>query len=219
MQHVEDNGAPSPQQAEGLLESAVRYAEERHWDVHPGTWLIEDDGPLRCSCGEPHCPRPGAHPVEDDWVNRATGAPAAIRRLWTELPRASVLMPAGRTFDVLDVPEVAGCLALARMERMDIPLGPVCSTPDRRLQFFVLPGASAKVPDLLRRLGWMPGSVDLACRGDGEYVVAPPSRTVTGGALWARRPTSSNRWLPEAEELIGPLAYACAREAAATRNR
>jgi Bifunctional DNA primase/polymerase, N-terminal len=218
---VEETIGTSRRADEPLCESAVRYAEDRHWDVHPGAWLVVDSsGPPRCSCGDAECPRPGAHPTVSDWVNHATGAPAAIRRLWRDEPLASILIPTGRSFDVIDVPEVAGCLALARMERMDIRLGPVCSTPDRRLQFFVLPGVSAKIPDMLRRLGWVPGSLDLGARGEGDYVVAPPSRTgVNGSVLWARPPTLSNRWLPEAEELIHPLAYACGREAAAARGR
>jgi len=29
---------------------------------------------------------------------------------------------------------------------------------------------------------------------------------------WARRPTPANRWLPDAEELISALAYACGRD-------
>ncbi|MDX6329347.1 MAG: hypothetical protein QOI83_1730, partial [Streptomycetaceae bacterium] len=36
---------------------------------------------------------------------------------------------------------------------------------------------------------------------------------------WARQPTALNRWLPDAEELLSPLAYACGREAAAVRSR
>ena len=32
------------QRGESLLETAVRYAEERHWDVFPGTWLEAVDG-------------------------------------------------------------------------------------------------------------------------------------------------------------------------------
>lgn len=218
---MEETIGTSPQADEPLLEAAVRYAEERHWDVHPGAWLVsEPGGPPRCSCGEPECPRPGAHPTDPDWLNHATGTPTAIRNLWRGRPDASVLIPTGRAFDVLDVPEVAGCLALARMERMDIRLGPVCSTPDRRLQFLVLPGVSAKVPEMLRRLGWLPGSLDLAARGEGDYLVAPPSRTgVNGSVLWARPPSAENRWLPEADELIHPIAYACGREAAAARGR
>jgi hypothetical protein len=140
--------------------------------------------------------------------------------MWQRRPRASVLLPTGRTFDVIYVPESAGLHALARMERMDLPLGPVLSTPDRRLAFFVLPGASAKVPDLLSRLGWSPGSLDLVTRGEGAWVAAPPARTVGGGvAQWARQPTALNRWLPDAAETLGPLAYACGRAAAGARGR
>jgi hypothetical protein len=106
------------------------------------------------------------------------------------------------------------------MERMDLPLGPVICTPGRRLVFFVLPGATAKVPDLLRRLGWPPSSLDLIVRGEGDYIPAPPTRKGhTRSVPWARQPTALNRWLPDAEELLSPLAYACGREAAAVRSR
>ena len=40
------------QRGESLLDTAVRYAEERHWDVFPGTWLEAVDGVQRCSCGD-----------------------------------------------------------------------------------------------------------------------------------------------------------------------
>lgn len=51
-------------------------------------------------------------------------------------------------------------------------------------------------------------------------MAAPPTRIGGHGAVqWARRPTPANRWLPDAEELISPLAYACGREAAAARAR
>jgi hypothetical protein len=213
--------ATIPQQRrEQLLDVAVRYAEERHWDVFPGTWLETMDGAEHCSCGNPDCASPGAHPTRPDWANQATGSATVARRMWARHPRSSILLPTGRTFDALDVPESAGFLALARLERMDLPLGPVTCTPDRRMLFFVLPGAALKVPDLIRGLGWAPGSLDLVGRGEGHYVAAPPTRIGgRGAAQWARRPTPANRWLPDAEELISPLAYACGREAAAERTR
>ncbi|MFJ8075478.1 bifunctional DNA primase/polymerase [Streptomyces sp. NPDC096176] len=208
------------QRGEQLLDSAVRYAEERHWDVFPGTWLEAVEGTERCSCGDTACPLPGAHAARPDWANQATGSATAARRLWSKQPKASILLPTGRTFDALDVPESAGFLALARMERMDLPLGPVTCTPDRRMLFFVLPGAALKAPDLIRKLGWAPSSLDVVARGEGHYVAAPPTRVGGAGAVqWARRPTPANRWLPDAEELISPLAYACGREAAAARAR
>ncbi|MDQ0794710.1 bifunctional DNA primase/polymerase [Streptomyces sp. B1I3] len=213
--------AQVPQQrGEQLLDAAARYAEERHWDVFPGTWLEAVEGTERCSCGDPGCPAPGAHPARPDWAGQATGSAAAARRMWSRQPGSSVLLPTGRAFDALDVPESAGFLALARMERMDLTLGPVTRTPDRRMVFFVLPGAAAKSPDLVRRLGWDTTAIDLVGLGEGHYVAGPPTRVGGRGAVqWARRPTHANRWLPDAEELISPLAYACAREAADARAR
>ncbi|GAA3060661.1 bifunctional DNA primase/polymerase [Streptomyces glomeratus] len=201
------------QRGDSLLEAAVRYIEERHWEVFPGTWLEAVDGMHRCSCGQPTCPTPGAHPAREDWATQATGSATVARRLWSKQPTASILMPTGRTFDAVDVPETAGFLALARMERMELTLGPATLTPDRRMQFFVLPGGSAKVSDLVRNLGWSPSSLDLVTLGEGGYVAAPPTRYGSRGAVqWACRPTPANRWLPDAEELISPLAYACGRD-------
>ncbi|MGW3498846.1 bifunctional DNA primase/polymerase [Streptomyces sp. NPDC001020] len=198
---------------DSIPEAAVRYVEERHWDVFPGTWLEVADGTQHCSCGEPACPAPGAHPAHGDWATQATGSATVARGLWSERPTASILLPVGRTFDAIDVPETAGLLALARMERMGLTLGPVILAPDRRMQFFVLPGAAAKVPHLLRQLGWPPSSLDLVALGEGTYVAAPPTRYGSrGAAQWVCRPTSENRWLPDAEALISSLAYACARD-------
>jgi hypothetical protein len=202
------------QRVDSSLDHAVRYAEERNWDVLPGSWLVPDGGALRCSCAAADCDAPGAHPTGPGWAGRATGSATVARRLWQAEPRASVLLPTGRTFDVIDVPESAGCLALARMERTGITLGPVSSTPSGRMFFFVLPGATVKVPGLVRQLGWPMRSMDLLTRGDHDYVPAPPSRLGTRGSVqWVRRPTAANRWLPDAEELLPPLAYACGRGA------
>ncbi|MFF3414978.1 bifunctional DNA primase/polymerase [Streptomyces sp. NPDC002698] len=206
--------AQIPQQrGESLRDAAVRYAEERHWDVFPGTWLEAAGGVQLCSCGDPACAVPGAHPAREDWASLATGSATVAGRLWSVRPTASILLPTGRTFDTIDVPETAGFLALARMRRMGLTLGPVTCTPDRRMHFFVLPGAAAKTPGLVRALGWPPASLDLTTLGEGAYVAAPPTRVGSRGAVqWACRPTPANRWLPDAEELISPLAYACGRD-------
>ncbi|MFF9203705.1 bifunctional DNA primase/polymerase [Streptomyces sp. NPDC014986] len=208
-----DAGQIPKQRGDSLLDTAVRYAGERHWDVVPGTWLEAVGGVHRCSCGDAACPAPGAHPARPDWEARATGSATVARRLWQERPTASILLPTGRTFDAISVPESAGFLALARMERMGLTLGPVTLTPDRRMEFFVLPGAPVKVPELVRRLGWSLPSLDLTVRGEGDCVAAPPTRFGSRGAVqWVCRPTRANRWLPDTEELISPLAYACGRD-------
>jgi hypothetical protein len=212
---VDKSNTRPPQLTRELAEAAVRYAEDRQWDVLPGAWLEADPtGAPRCSCNSPDCPAPGAHPTRPDWATRASGAVAVVRHMWQKQPLSSVLLPTGRSFDVLEVSENAGCLALARSERMDLPLGPVLGAPGRRIMFFVLPGSGDKVPDTLRRFGCRPSSLDLSVRGRGSWVVAPPTRTVPAGAVvWARRPIPANRWLPDATQALGALAYACAREA------
>lgn len=204
---------PARPRNDELLDAAVAYARERLWDVYPGSWTRENGD---CSCAAAHtCPAPGAHPTQPDWQERATGNPDAVRKLWERQPRASILLPTGRTFDVLDVPEAAGCLALARMQRLRLPVGPVACTPYRRMLFLVLPGTAAEVPDLARRMGWRPSSLDLMAWGEGDFVVAPPSRQgARGSAHWIHPPTADNRWLPDAGEIAGPVAYACARDAA-----
>jgi hypothetical protein len=221
VQRVEDT-IGAPRQLTGqLLDSALRYARERHWDVLPGAWLeTPAGGAPRCSCAMAGCPAPGAHPTRPDWATQAGGNAARIQLMWQRQPLSSVLLPTGRTFDAIDVPEGAGFLALARLERMQLSLGPVIATPARRLAFFVLPGIGAKVSDLLCRLGRPPETLDLVVRGEGDWVAAPPTRMGTGGSVqWAREPTALNRWLPDAETLMRPLAYACGLEAAAARAR
>ncbi|MBT2405631.1 MULTISPECIES: bifunctional DNA primase/polymerase [unclassified Streptomyces] len=213
--------APIPKQrGEQLLDHAVRYTEERHWDVFAGTWLEVGNGRELCSCGAEDCPAPGAHPAVKDWAAQASGSAVQVRRIWGKQPNASILLPTGRTFDALDVPDSAGFLALARLQRMNRTVGPVTLTPEHRMLFFVLPGAGAKVPDLVRKLGWSPSTLDLVARSEGQYVAAPPTRFGGRGSVqWAQAPTAANRWLPDAEELIDALAYACGREAADARNR
>ena len=194
-------------------ETAVRYAEERHWDVFPGTWLeaVGGDGALLVRRRRA-APPPGAHPTRPDWATQATGSATAARRLWSKQPTASVLLPTGRTFDAIDVPETAGFLALARMERMELTLGPVTRTPDRRMLFFVLPGGVGQGARPGAQAGLGAGRARTWWRAArAHYVAAPPTRygvrrrRAVGPPAHAR----ANRWLPDAEELISPLAYAC----------
>ncbi len=77
-----------------------------------------------------------------------------VRALWGGDTEATVLLPAGRAFDVLDVPEPAGLRALVRLERMGTQVGPVLAVPTGRLLFFVTRGTAPLLPDLLYRMGW-----------------------------------------------------------------
>ena len=118
------------------------------WDVAPGAQAAAD----RCSCGESACPLPGAHPLGFAPEVPAGATLDEAAKAWSLTPGAAVLLPVGRSFDVLDVAEPAGHRALVRMERMGLPLGPVSATPDGRAQFFVAPGPAPSFPSCCT--GW-----------------------------------------------------------------
>jgi len=194
----------------GLLDAALGYIEQRHWDVALGTEVLRQDGVWSCSCGEAGCAAIGAHPLHRDWQKKISGQPSKAHEWWSAHPRSSIILPTGRVFDVLDVSEEAGCLALARLERSEANIGPVAATPTRRMYFFVLPNSREKLDKVLPGLGWGKTPLDLVCRSAGDYVIAPPSRMgIRGQAQWVRSPSDTNRWLPDIEELLAPLSYAC----------
>ncbi|MFC7992719.1 bifunctional DNA primase/polymerase [Streptomyces pilosus] len=181
------------------------------WDVVPG---VRAAAPGVCSCGRAGCRAPGAHPLGHAPVIRA-GAPLdEVTAVWSEFPGASLMLPVGRAFDAIEVARPAGCHALARLERMGLPVGPVTATPDGRAQFFVSPGAAAALPELLYRMGWDdPAALDLRGLGAGAHITAPPSdRGGLGPVRWLRSPAldSASR-PPEARLLLGTLAYVAHR--------
>lgn len=96
---------------------------------------------------------------------------------------------------------------------MGLPLGPVTVTPDGRAQFFVAPGASAGLPQLLYRMGWDDADLDLRALGTGAFLTAPPSdHAGLGPALWLRAPAlDCVGGPPQARLLLGTLAYICHR--------
>ncbi|MFF7412153.1 bifunctional DNA primase/polymerase [Streptomyces lydicus] len=184
------------------------------WDVVPGARAVRaGSGRTDCSCGAADCPSPGAHPLAfaEELAAGVTLEKAAAA--WAETPGAAVLLPVGRSFDILDVPEVAGRNALARLERMGLPLGPVAATPTGRALFFVAPGAAAELPDLLYRMGWDDAALDLHPLGLGDHITAPPSDHGGHGPMrWLRPPTLDTAGRPpQARLVVGTLAYVCAR--------
>ncbi|THA28761.1 bifunctional DNA primase/polymerase [Streptomyces sp. A1277] len=181
------------------------------WAVVPGARAA--DG--ACSCGDTGCPAPGAHPLDFAPEVPAGATLDVAARAWAEVPGASMLLPVGRSFDVLDVAETAGRRALVRMERMGLPLGPVAVTPQGRAQFFVAPGAADELPGLLYRMGWDDAGLDLRALGPGCHITAPPSdRGGLGPVRWLRPPGPESAEPPEARLLLGTLAYLCHRWAA-----
>ncbi|MER6849319.1 bifunctional DNA primase/polymerase [Streptomyces flaveolus] len=183
------------------------------WDVVPGARAAAG----ACSCGRRDCPAPGAHPLDFAPELPAGSTLLEASAAWAEFPGAAVMLPVGRTFDVIEVAEAAGRRALARLERMGLPLGPVAATPEGRAHFFVAPGAAAELPRLLYRMGWDdPTALDLRGLGPGTHVTAPPSdRGGLGPVRWLRPPALDSATKPPAARLLlGTLAYVAHRSRA-----
>ena len=179
------------------------------WDVVPGARAAAG----RCSSGDPSCTAPGAHPLAfAEPVPAGAGLDVATKA-WSEYPGASILLPVGRSFDVIEVAEEAGRRALVRLERMGLPPGPGGAAPTGRARFFVAPGAAAELPELLYRMGWDDADLDLHCLGPGAHVTAPPSDLGgLGPVRWLRPPTLDTAGAPpQARLLLGTLAYICHR--------
>lgn len=179
------------------------------WEVALGARVGRGDS--ACSCGRADCPAPGAHPLScarplppGSTLEQATAA-------WDRAPGASVLLPTGLTFDVLEVPVLAGRRALVRLERLGLPLGPVILPPHGRAWFFVAPGGAAELPGLLYRMGWDDPPLDVRGLGAGSYVTAPPSSYGRlGPVVWLRAPSLNDAvGPPQARLLLGALAYFC----------
>ncbi|MFJ7240505.1 bifunctional DNA primase/polymerase [Streptomyces olivaceus] len=193
--------------------TAAEFTALWGWDVVPGARAASG----ACSCGRPDCPAPGAHPLDFAPRVPAGAALGEASEAWAQHPGASVMLPVGRSFDVIEVAEPAGLRALARLERMGLPLGPVAATPQGRAHFFVAPGAAAELPRLLYRMGWDdPSALDLRGLGPGTHVTAPPSdRGGLGRVRWLRPPAlDSAAHPPAARLLLGTLAYVAHRSRA-----
>jgi hypothetical protein len=182
------------------------------WDVVPGARAAAG----ACSCGRADCGAPGAHPLDFAPPVRAGATLDEVSVAWSEFPGASIMLPVGRAFDVIEVAEAVGRRALVRLERMGLPLGPVIATPEGRAHFLVAPGACAELPGLLYRMGWDDPSLDLSGLGPGTFVTAPPSdRGGLGPVHWLRSPSLDSATKPPAARLLlGTLAYVAHRSRA-----
>ncbi|WP_370673254.1 bifunctional DNA primase/polymerase [Streptomyces sp. DvalAA-14] len=194
--------------------NVAEYAGLCGWAVVPGARAARGGG--ACSCGDADCAEPGAHPLAFAGEIPAGASPQEAVEGWARVPGAAVLLPVGRSFDVIEVAEVPGRRALVRLERMGLRLGPVLLTPTGRAQFFVAPGAAAELPHLLYRMGWDDAQLDLRCLGRGDHVTAPPSDLGgLGPVRWLREPRlDAVPQPPEARLLLGTLAYVSHRDGA-----
>jgi len=156
------------------LACAEDYAA-RGWPVFP-LHSIQDG---RCTCGKADCQSPGKHPRTPRGLLDASTDANTIRQWWAKWPDANIGIVTGATGGllVLDVdPGHGGDATLADLLAIH---GPLPETVEAltggggRHVFFKHPGGTIR--NSAGKLG--PG---LDVRGDGGYVVAPPSVHASG---------------------------------------
>ncbi|MFL6077403.1 MAG: bifunctional DNA primase/polymerase [Mycobacteriales bacterium] len=175
--------------ARGLLGAAAREYARRGWDVVPGVYVPgRDPAAAGCSCGDPRCAAPGAHPLDPDWQAVASRDAERVCWWWNGPHPYNVLLPTGRSFDVWDAPAyLGGPAADYLLEAVGQAATVVAVTPTGRWLLFSAPSfGDHPVPPL---------GCDVSCHGEGGYVPAPPSSLgPLGRVRWHLPPAGA--WLP-----------------------
>lgn len=182
-----------------LRNAALHCATHWEWPVLPGAALASSSSTIArqskqpssavCSCPDPECVVPGAHPFDPVLLAASTDA-RMVRWWWTNRPTAPlVLATGGRAPSGLSLPAIAGARALAEFDRRGERLGPVVATPSR-FTLLVAPYALAELGELLYAHDWVPSS--LRFHGEGGYVALPPSHTGAGRVRWEREPVAAD---------------------------
>lgn len=202
-----------------MLAAALWYAEQGA-PVLPLHYPV----PIRvsdytCSCSVTECPSPAKHPIASlvpHGLDDATTDPEALTRWWAQYPSANIGLRTGETFDALDLDGPAGFAAYTEMVTAlgsELEAFAVVRTgrPDGGRQHYCQPAGRR---NFAGGKNGIPAGVD--CRGTGGYVVAVPSRHISGrryewitrwgtnghaGAAWP----DAYEWLTAQRALAAPL--------------
>jgi hypothetical protein len=168
-------------QSSDMLDAALRYAS-RGLPVFP-LWPVLQfkPGSYTCACGKTlRCESPGKHPIPHltpNGLKQATTCEKIIRDWWSVQPDANIAIATGRVV-VVDVdPRHGGDAALAQLETKhgNFPQTWRVGTGGGGLHIYLSAPADIMIKNSAGQLG---AGIDV--RGHGGYVVAPPSRHISG---------------------------------------
>lgn len=147
-----------------MLDHALQYAG-RGWRVFP-CHSIRDGA---CSCGR-ECASPGKHPRTKNGVKDATTDSNQIIKWWTRWPDANIGIATGNGLTVIDVDGTKGLAELGAIIRLNgpLPMTLAAETGNGLHLYFAANGLRNKAQK------------NVHVRGDGGYVIAPPSNHKSG---------------------------------------
>ena len=154
----------------GCARAAVAYAR-LGWPVAP---LHGWDGTC-CTCLDAECPSPAKHPRTRHGLKDASTDRATIEGWWKRWPFSNVGLLTGVKFDVCDIDGEEGDRALGDVARAAgdpemVTGGPMAST-GRGWHLLFAPTGEGNRARLVDHVDW---------RGQGGYIVAPPSVHASG---------------------------------------
>ena len=147
-----------------ILEYALTYAYFG-FPVFPVHSPTNDGG---CSCGKLGCKSIGKHPITKNGFKDATTDEQQIRKWWDEWPNANIGMPMGRETGlfVLDV-DAGGEDELMKHPQLPSSIQSITGSGGRHIFYF-----KPRHKDIINSTRFLSG---LDIRGEGGYVVVPPS--------------------------------------------
>lgn len=162
-----------------LLNDALRYLR-LGWSIVPTCWPVENNGQWACGCGRNHEGNDIGKATLANWKSYQTRLPteAEVTEWWTRWPIANIAGITGALSGLVVVDlEYDG---LAEAERLGLYSGLTAITGKGRHLYFKHPGERICNQVAMKKLK----GFDL--RGDGGYVLLPPSRHATGRRyMWA----------------------------------
>lgn len=172
-----------------LFEAALRYASDRGFAVFP-CHAIGANG--KCTCANANCKSPAKHPRTAHGFKDASTSPDQIEAWWSQWPEANVGIATGPVSGLLvvDVDIVKGANS-SELLFGDLD-ATIFSTPRVKtgggMHYYYEYPSQSGITISASQLGQ---NIDI--RGDGGYVIAPPSKHPTG---------KTYDWLSEHLELL-----------------
>jgi hypothetical protein len=173
-----------------LLNAALDYAARGVPVLPVHRPVIRPGRQVACSCGDPACGSIGKHPITTHGLHDASTNREQVQWWWRRFPQANIGLATGHRFDVLDIDGPTGERSMARLSAKHPfgPPGPLVRTGRGGWHVYLAPtGLGNPKPRDLEKVDW---------RGRGGFVLAPPSRHVTGRRY---------RWVRDLDTPIPPV--------------